>query len=848
MRKLYVVLIAFMLFMPAASIVQAEEQEYLLISNESTDGFASQSSGSFQVNSLKNTAELGPYQMDVHKPFDESKIQHKLLSKQFSYKAAYKTGSKRAFWVTDFTDNRDYQIQATLLYSGTKSNIWVHNNQLTSSDARKLATEFDQVIHPSVRKHFASESDVDRDGKINILCFDIKDGYNGDNGFIGGYFYAGDLFDVPHSNESEIFYIDTYPLMGEDSEKQAENAYATLAHEFQHMVNFNQNVLIEDRERMDIWLDEALSMAAEHIYTGEALYDRIYYYNLSPSITDGHSLLNWNGDILSNYSLSYLFGQYVRVQANQGNSVFKEILLDSNSDYRSIENIAKKYIDPSLTFGKLMTQFRGALLLNNDFGEYGFKGESGFDDLEKKIYSGNSKNLQGGGALARIADFRSIPANKGKNVTYTFLKEESDQLQFDTTPPQAPSVQTVGDNQTVITGQAEAQSKIYVKQGNALIGTVKTKSDKTFSLSIPKQTAGTKLTIYAVDASDNKSLEVTTTVLDRTAPDKPSVSTIGDNQTTVSGKAEPKATVNVKKGTTTLGEATVSQSGSFTIDIKTKQAAGTSLTLCVIDSAGNKSKEVTVKVTDKTPPAKPKIETIGDHSTKISGTAESYSTIAVKKGTQTIGSTTTTSKGAFTVTLKAKEKAGTTLTINATDSAGNKSSTVTVKVADKTAPAKPTVLTVGDNQTTVTGKAEAGSKISVQSGKTVLGIATTNSKGSFTANIEKKQKAGTSLSIYATDLAGNKSSAATIKVADKTAPNKPIVNKVTSRSAYVTGKAEKGANVFVYKGNSYIGKATADSKGAFKIKIKAQKKGTHLIIFAKDAAGNKSNKRGVTVS
>ena len=95
------------------------------------------------------------------------------------------------------------------------------------------------------------------------------------------------------------------------------------------MVNFNQNVLIEDSYvNMDTWLNESLSMAAEQIYSGQGLSNRINYYNVSSSIQNGHSLLYWDnsGDVLSNYSLSYLFGQYIKVQANQGDRIFKEIL------------------------------------------------------------------------------------------------------------------------------------------------------------------------------------------------------------------------------------------------------------------------------------------------------------------------------------------------------------------------------------------------------------------------------------------------------------------------------------------------------------------------------------------
>ena len=64
------------------------------------------------------------------------------------------------------------------------------------------------------------------------------------------------------------------------------------------------------------------------------------------------------------------------------------------------------------------------------------------------------------------------------------------------------------------------------------------------------------------------------------------------------------------------------------------------------------------------------------------------------------------------------------------------------------------------------------------------------------------------------------------------------VNKVTSKTTTVTGKTEAKASVEVKLGSKSLGKATADSKGNYKVKIKAQKKGTKLTIIARDKAKN----------
>ncbi|MGG3718269.1 Ig-like domain-containing protein, partial [Heyndrickxia ginsengihumi] len=705
--------------------------------------------------------------------------------------------------------------------------------------AALLGREFDNHIYTSDVDNFGTPSDVDHNGKVNILCYDIQDGFSGDGGYIAGYFSPMDLFNVENSNQSEIFYIDTYPLMGMGSSKDVSAAYSTLAHEFQHMINFNQKVLVQGIDQTDTWIDEGLSMAAEQIYTGAPLQDRIDYYNSDSDITNGHSLLYWDsyGDTLANYSLSYLFMQYLKDQCNQGDSIFKELINDPHSDYRAVEDLIHKYIDTNLTFGQFMTDFRAALVLKEQSGLYGFNGDSSFDSLNVKTYNGSSTYLKGGGAIVKTLNSKddfTIPADKGQDVTYTLLEKNGEST---ITRPTKPTVYSVGDNENYVNGVADPNDIITVTANGTIIGTGYSNSQGSFNVYIPNQKAGTELHVYAEDASGNKSEEATVTVSDKTAPSAPKVNGVGDSDTTVTGTTEAGAKVTVKSGTTTLGTATADNNGAFQVTIA-KQKAGTKLIVYAEDGSGNKSSSVTVTVVNKTVPAKPKVAAVNDNTTYVTGTAGAKAKIAIVRGSTTIGSGTADSKGAFKIKIS-KQKAGTILTIYAEDSSHNKSS-VTINVLDKTAPSSPTVSTFGDNQTTITGKAEAGSKITIKSGKTTLGTATTSSKGTFSVKIKSKQKAGTTLTAYATDKAGNQSAGKSFKVVDKTAPGVPTVSKVTYKSTTIAGKAEKGSNVYVYNGSKYIGKATVDSKGNYKIKISKQKKGSSLKLYAKDKAGNKS--------
>ena len=123
----------------------------------------------------------------------------------------------------------------------------------------------------------------------------------------------------------------------------------------------------------------------------------------------------------------------------------------------------------------------------------------------------------------------------------------------------------------------------------------------------------------------------------------------------------------------------------------------------------------------------------------------------------------------------------------------------------------------------------------------------TAKNGAYTIKITK-QKAGTSISVYAVDTAGNKSGSKTVKVIDKTAPVVPTVNKITSKTVTATGKGEKGATIYIYNGSKKIGQGIVDNRGNYKVKIKAQKKGSTLKVYAQDKSGNKSKSRTVKVS
>ncbi|WP_156851295.1 Ig-like domain-containing protein [Planococcus donghaensis] len=412
------------------------------------------------------------------------------------------------------------------------------------------------------------------------------------------------------------------------------------------------------------------------------------------------------------------------------------------------------------------------------------------------------------------------------------------------TAPIKPTVDPVTDKDVMISGTAEENAEIKVKLDGKVIAEGKADDNGNYSIAIPKQQAGSKLTITSTNTSGNTSQATEIIVSDVTAPEKPVVDKVTNGSTSVTGTAEAGAVVTVKADTIEIGTATVDQEGNYAVSIPTQQV-GAQLEITVADKAGNISEATHVTVLDVTAPALPTVTEVTDKSTEIKGSAEANATISVKVEDTEIGTATANKDGEFVVAI-AKQQAGTKLSITATDLAGNVSEVKTVMVVDVTAPDAPTVDKVTDNSTIVTGSGEVDALITIKVDDSELATTTVSSEGKYRATISA-QKAGTKIQVTATDAAGNTSETTEVTVVDESAPKVPTVNEVTDQSTVITGNAEAESLVSVTADNSELATATADADGKFSIEIAKQQAGTKLTITATDAVGNISSAKEVVV-
>ncbi|MET3655390.1 Ig-like domain-containing protein [Sporosarcina psychrophila] len=165
---------------------------------------------------------------------------------------------------------------------------------------------------------------------------------------------------------------------------------------------------------------------------------------------------------------------------------------------------------------------------------------------------------------------------------------------------------------------------------------------------------------------------------------------------------------------------------------------------------------------------------------------------------------------------------------------------------DKTAPKKPVINGLTDNDDEIIGVAEAGSIITVKSADIILYTVTVNSNGKFVIPITKLSS-DTVLMITATDGSGNISEVVRVVVKDGTAPIKPEANSVSDIDTKLTGAAEAKSVVTVKVDNKVIGTSLIGGDGKFSVDIPQQEAGTKLRITATDKAGNNSQESFIIV-
>ncbi len=184
--------------------------------------------------------------------------------------AMYDPPGGKGFWArkSDLATGKTtfYRVTAMFAASSAHAHLYVEAKQeVAKSSIDGLLAAFENNIVPVEHVWFTTPTDVDQNSKVILLLLDIQDGYRegSSSGYIAGYFdplnhyseaSVNALNGEYHSNQAEMLYLDTYP-----ADVTRTSFFATLAHEYQHLLQFGKYYRGDQNDTEPTWIDEGLS-------------------------------------------------------------------------------------------------------------------------------------------------------------------------------------------------------------------------------------------------------------------------------------------------------------------------------------------------------------------------------------------------------------------------------------------------------------------------------------------------------------------------------------------------------------------------------------------------------------
>ncbi|AOP64518.1 BapA/Bap/LapF family large adhesin [Acinetobacter baumannii] len=427
----------------------------------------------------------------------------------------------------------------------------------------------------------------------------------------------------------------------------------------------------------------------------------------------------------------------------------------------------------------------------------------------------------------------------------------------DTTAPDAPVINPVNGTDP-ITGTAEPGSTVTVTYPDGTTATVVAGTDGSWSVPNPGNLVdGDTVTATATDPAGNTSLPGTGTVsADITAP----VVALDDVLTNDSTPAltgtvnDPTATVVVNvdgvdypavnngDGTWTLADNT----------LPTLADGPHTITVTATDAAGNVGNDTAVVTIDTVAPNAPVLDPI-NATDPVSGQAEPGSTVTVTYPDGTTATVVAGTDGSWSVPNPGNLVDGDTVTATATDPAGNTSLPGTGTVsADITAPvvALDDVLT-NDSTPALTGTVNDPTATVVVNVDGVDYPAVNNGDGTWTLadnTLPVLADGPHTVSVTATDAAGNVGNDTAVVTIDTVAPNAPVLDPINATDP-VSGQAEPGSTVTVTYPDGTTATVVAGTDGSWSVPNPGNLvDGDTVTATATDPAGNTSLPGTGTVS
>ncbi|MCO9068412.1 Ig-like domain-containing protein, partial [Acinetobacter baumannii] len=447
----------------------------------------------------------------------------------------------------------------------------------------------------------------------------------------------------------------------------------------------------------------------------------------------------------------------------------------------------------------------------------------------------------------------------------------------DTTAPNAPVINPV-NGVDPITGTAEPGSTVTVTYPDGNTATVVARPDGTWTVPNPGLNDGDKVEAIATDPAGNPSLPGTAFV-DAVGPNTDGVNFTVDSVTadnvinaseasgnvTVTGvlKNVPADAANTVVTVVINGQtytATVDNAaGTWTVSVPGSDLAADAdqtidAKVTFTDAAGNSSSvnDTQTYTIDTTAPNAPVLDPI-NATDPVSGQAEPGSTVTVTYPDGTTATVVAGTDGSWSVPNPGNLVDGDTVTATATDPAGNTSLPGTGTVsADITAPvvALDDVLT-NDSTPALTGTVNDPTATVVVNVDGVDYPAVNNGDGTWTLadnTLPTLADGPHTITVTATDAAGNVGNDTAVVTIDTVAPNAPVLDPINATDP-VSGQAEPGSTVTVTYPDGTTATVVAGTDGSWSVPNPGNLvDGDTVTATATDPAGNTSLPGTGTVS
>ncbi|WP_088824921.1 MULTISPECIES: Ig-like domain-containing protein, partial [unclassified Listeria] len=363
-------------------------------------------------------------------------------------------------------------------------------------------------------------------------------------------------------------------------------------------------------------------------------------------------------------------------------------------------------------------------------------------------------------------------------------------------------------------GTAEPGATLVIRNqfGNQL-ATGSVQPNGTYSVTIPKQIAGTIVTATATKNGENESASTTVTQGNIA---QTTINALNTDSVTAEGTAEPNADIVIKAGLTTLASGRVGSDGNYNFLIP-KQIVGTIVTATATIYGKSSSANTTVTQGNIAPTT---IKPLTTDSLTAEGTAEPNAILVLKdQNNNQIANGRIGSDGKYSVVIP-KQAAGTVVTATATKDGQTSSASTTVT---QDSIAQTTINALNTNSTVAQGKAEPNAAIAIKVGSSTIGEGRVGSDGNYSVTIPK-QAAG--VTVIATATAGGKTSSAnTTVISDEIAQT--TINPLNTDSVRAEGTAEPNASLVLRdQNNNQIALGRVGSDGNYSVTIPKQLAGT----------------------